>query len=147
MYKINNEIMQNVEVYLEFADSNMRMPNGEKLKKYSPRIYVEGINKNNENMSIMIETFISDEELRSLKINEELDLKYLPFNQDKDLEENITDIILFTNRNFETAKWPDQEKEVKITIKKMAENLINIKAYIEEFNLEYDIETTIQKDY
>ena len=146
MYKINDEMLKNEKAYFDFANATLGLPNGEKVVKFSPRIWVEGINKNNDESRMMIETSISDEELKSLKLNEEIELKPINFGEENDLGECITDLILFSNRNFETAQWPDQEKSIKITIKRVADNTFNVKTNIEEFNLVFDVEIELLLD-
>jgi len=146
MYKIDGEIIKNEKAYFDFANVSLRFANGEMVKKYSPIIWIEGINKSSEEPRIMIETSISDKELKSLKINEEIELKPIKYGEENDVGECITDIILFTNRTFETGLWPDHGNNIEITIKKVADNTFNVKANIEEFNLVFDVEIELLLD-
>jgi len=140
MYKINDEIIENEKAYFDFANATLRLADDDKVVKFSPRIWVEGINKNNDELRFMIETSISDKELKSLKLNEEIELKPIKFGEDNDIGECITNIILFTNRNLETAEWVNQDSNMKITLKRIADNTFNVKANIKVFNLVYDVE-------
>lgn len=134
MYKINNEVIENEKAYLDFANAWIRKPDGEKIEKYAPRIYVEGTDKNGKQPRIMIETFISEDEIRTLKINEKIDLK-----------DYIMDVILFTNHTFDTGLWPDNEMPITATIERISQETINIKANIEEFNLVFDVKIEIPR--
>lgn len=131
MYKINGEVIKDVECYLEFANAWLRLPNGYKIEKYSPSIWVKGINKKNEEPQIMIETFISYEELKNFKLNKEVDLC-----------EYITDVLFFPrDKNVEYLRdYPDSNK---VTVNRINENLFNFKAKIKKINLEYDVEIAI----
>lgn len=79
----------------------------------------------------MIETFISYEELKNLKLNKEVDLCTY-----------ITDVLFFPrDKNVEFLKdYPDSNK---VTVNRINENLFNFKAKIKKINLEYDVEITI----
>ncbi len=130
MYKINNNDIKIGKAYMIFGNAWMQKQNEEKIEKYSPRIWVEGLDDNNR---MMVETFISDVELNDLNVGEELDLK-----------EYITDLIFFSGPDFGSAEFlGDGSESTKVIITKIAENKFNIKANIETINLIYDVDICI----
>lgn len=137
MFKMNSINLTSEEVYVKYGEAYESM-NGKTVYKTAPRFYIYGIDTyQNRKFCLMIEAFISKEELNGIKTNEELKLnQYVTdlvfWNGDVDSKFNIFDEnIMFLD--FE-------DNELSIVLKKTKEDKLILDVCVPELDVLFNDE-------
>lgn len=123
MLKVNNKIFENEFTDISYGDA-FRMEGDNYISKIAPRISIASFNEDGDKISLMIEIFISEKEISSLILNEEVDVTNL-----------VTDVIFVGKDTELLGNW---DRAVKI--KRISDDTINLTASIEgEFECDSNV--------